>query len=392
MSLALASMVRQYRREGFLHLKQAVPCEHLSGINTLYNSAAKERGQSMYPGALQKMEGTLCTIQVAPPGAMNSTDDGLSRGSTSSVPSRGNRTYYVKCRSEKHRDRLIKRFQKKFGPRMMTEEQAKSTMQDKNWMNNPKFYEEMRKRYYYDEFHAYIRSMGTHHYNLFQSCDTIRRHVLLANPSVLPFVTAAQLTGCVGLRLWCEDLFVKEPFSNALPLHCVLPYLGLSNTRGEVESRGCTMWLFLQDVTMTNGAPCLIRGSQEVMRNEFPTMEDIHRQRTQPVSFDFGLWYRHYKLGEQKIIPHDNDISQTNIQPIFPKSGDILLVDHSTLMGIGANVTSHRWSAVSYSLIPEGSTFTGLRSTWIPKNLLNKTAPGTVLRDDNNFPLLHTEL
>ena len=137
---------------------------------------------------------------------------------------------------------------------------------------------------------------------------------------------------------------------------------------------------------------CLIRGSHEIMRTKFPTMEDIRKGHTQPISFDFGLWKRYYKVDEEKNENGQVENSLSNVQVFTPHAGDILIVDHSTLFGFGANLTSERWRSLAFNLVPEGSTFAGVRNTWISKYLLEKTPPGSILTDENNFPLVHSEL
>eukprot|EP00009_Paramoeba_aestuarina_P014333 CAMPEP_0201533602 /NCGR_PEP_ID=MMETSP0161_2-20130828/53733_1 /ASSEMBLY_ACC=CAM_ASM_000251 /TAXON_ID=180227 /ORGANISM="Neoparamoeba aestuarina, Strain SoJaBio B1-5/56/2" /LENGTH=349 /DNA_ID=CAMNT_0047937717 /DNA_START=75 /DNA_END=1124 /DNA_ORIENTATION=+ len=289
----------------------------------------------------------------------------------------------IKCRSDKERDRMIHSLQKRFGPRVMTTEQYDQVFGQENMVNNKHFVEYVNEVYYFKENNNFIDNFSANKFNLFQSCNDIRGTVLSSSPEIIPFSIAAHFSGCLSMRLWCENFFTKLPMSNAYPLHCMLPFIGLSNNRGETETRGCTIWVLLDDVSRESGGVCVIKNSHAQMKDKFALIENILAEAHPALSFEFDLWYREY-------IKQDNEINGTppTVHYTDLKKGDVLIVNNATLYGISANPSSRPWKALQYHLVPDGSIFAGYRSSWVPRHLLKDAQIGDYLVDEEKFPVV----
>jgi len=249
-------------------------------------------------------------------------------------------------------------------------------------MQTQAFDDMVRKKYWFYEYQAFLKRMGTHRYNLFTSSPNIRSALYDDGAAVLPFDVVAQLTGCLGLRLWCEDYFTKEAFSNAVPLHCFLPFVGLCNASGDVEARGASVWVLLDDWKDGEAGMCFVEGSHEVMRRKYGvSAEDLKNPETLPISFDFGMWRNFY-----------TDLHGSRVVPLEGKAGDVIVINHATLHGLSSNMGAKPWSALCYHVVPEGSVYAGVRNSFVSRHLIGDTiGPGHVLSSEVHFPVLHTE-
>eukprot|EP00759_Apiculatamorpha_spiralis_P034277 PhF_6_TR35387/c0_g1_i1/m.51441 len=291
------------------------------------------------------------------------------------------KTYAIKCKSEAHREKVMKMFKKKFGDQIKTEEEMLEWAQNADWAKSPKFREEVRQKYYMDEYHDWMESLGTHRYNLFQSSNAVRENVYGVNGTLrplLPFGIAASLAGCLGMRLWCEDYFTKPALSSAMPLHCTLPFIGLANLQGGLETRGLTAWVLLDDVEVEQGGISCLVSSHDLMRGKyFMKVEDTTHDRLGPMFLEYGLWRKLY-AGLEK---HPSE----QVSPL--RAGDVVFINSATVHGLASNMSPCRpWSAVCYHLTPQGSVFAGVRNSAISKFFIPHYNNGIVLADDKLFP------
>ncbi|KNH08333.1 40S ribosomal protein S8 [Perkinsela sp. CCAP 1560/4] len=392
----------RYRRDGCAILPSALPEKVIQMMCALYTKAVDIRHGSSYPDT--NFQGPLTKIYGAVPQShatkapnrllsneqilhLTGKDSGVTSFQEAGSSAHELKKIAIKCRSIKHRDRVIKRLQKKLGPRFMTSEEYGKVFGQEDLLSNPHFMEHIDKMFYYKEYHQYVDAMSSNKFNAFQSLAEIKNEVLLADPEIIPFSTAAHLTGCVALRLWCENLFTKRPMSNAYPLHCTLPFIGLCNNRGEVESRGCTVWVFLDDVPKECGGICILKNTHSVMKEKFALIEDVVNEKHAPMPYEFDAWYREYVQPEDGKKGASPDVYCPDI-----KKGDVLILSNAALHGISANPSNRSWKALQYHLVPDGSIFAGYRGTWVPRRLLKDAKPGDYVEDEANFPIVHNAL
>ena len=397
----IEAITRAYRQDGFVHLPAAIPDKLVPMLKTIYQKAVDARNGSSYPNI--NFSGPLTQLYAGAPNYTGSDKNkliedtkavqihgeqkrniGQASMESASEPQEKAKRFNIKVKSDKHREKIVSKLQEHFGSRFMPEEKFKEIFGSKDWLNNPHFIDYIKERYYHGENHAFVESIATNKLNVFQSFPDIKESVLLADPEIIPFSLAAQCAGCISLRLWCENYFTKEKFSNAYPLHCTLPFVALANTRGEPEMRGCTLWVLLEDIPVESGGLCLLKGSHRVMNEHFKLLKDAVASKHPPMSFEFDWWYRQFI----KPIDEKNG-TQTEVARPALKRGDMLLVNHSTLHGIAANPIAQSWSALQYTLIPDGSIFAGFKGTWAPRTYLKNAEPGDIVDDADNFPTVY---
>jgi ectoine hydroxylase-related dioxygenase (phytanoyl-CoA dioxygenase family) len=170
-----------------------------------------------------------------------------------------------------------------------------------------------------------------------------------------------QLEGLEAIRVWHDQMLVKEPFGNPTGWHLDNPYWSF-NSRHSIS-----IWIALEDATPLNGCMSFIPGSHRLATyDNVPPSENLS-----------ALFHIYPKMAE--------------IDPIAApmKAGDCSFHNGLCAHGAGANMTRGRRIAMTCAYMPEGSTFNGQRNI-LPKDYFESLKVGDVLENDEQNPLLYS--
>jgi ectoine hydroxylase-related dioxygenase (phytanoyl-CoA dioxygenase family) len=204
---------------------------------------------------------------------------------------------------------------------------------------------------------AYYDRVFTQRINLWRISETVKACML--DPALGRMLCA--LEGIDGIRLWHDQMFIKEPLANPTNLHLDDPYWSFHSRHA------ITVWIALEDATLENGCLCFCPGS-----HKFATYENISIGK----ELDFGAIARIYpKVLEQPPVA------------VPMQAGDCSFHNGLTIHGAGVNLTLGRRIAMSAAYMPVGSTFNGQQNI-LPREYLATLKVGDELADEYFNPLV----
>ncbi len=207
----------------------------------------------------------------------------------------------------------------------------------------------------WNEEDTYYDKVFTQRLNLWRLNETVKGFML--SPQLGRML--CDLEGADGFRVWHDQALIKEPFGNPTAWHLDNPYWSFSSRQT------ISIWIALEDATPFNGCMYFIPGT--------------HRMAT----------FENVGIGQNlsdlfKIYPKMAEIDPV---PVPMKAGDCSFHNGLTAHGAGANMTRGRRIAMTCGYMPEGSTFNGQQNI-LPKDYFESLAPGDVLENDTQNPLL----
>ena len=170
---------------------------------------------------------------------------------------------------------------------------------------------------------------------------------------------AGTLAGVDGIRIWHDQALIKPPYGNPTGWHLDNPYWSFSSRDA------ISMWIALDDATLTNGCLAYIPGTHKLARFE-----------NSGIGENFGALF--------KVYPE-----WLAIDPVICPcpAGSAVFHNGLTAHGAGANITNKMRRAMTCAYMPDGSTFNGLQNV-LPKEYFESLRVGDVLDDDIINPLI----
>ena len=208
---------------------------------------------------------------------------------------------------------------------------------------------------FYSSVEEYYDRVFTQRMNCWMTSEAARTLVLDERLGRL----AADLAGVDGVRLWLDQVLVKEPYANPTAFHLDVPYWSFSS------DDALTFWIALSDATLQNGCMCYLPGSHLLRR-----YDNIQIGREIGSLFD--------------VYPEWREVEPT---PCPVRAGDAVVHNGLTAHGAGANMTPRRRFAVTVAFMPDGSRFNG-QQDMLPGSYVQTLAVGDVLDDDRYNPLV----
>ncbi|MDR3690695.1 MAG: phytanoyl-CoA dioxygenase family protein [Fimbriimonas sp.] len=172
-------------------------------------------------------------------------------------------------------------------------------------------------------------------------------------------MVAAALAGVDGIRIWHDQALIKPAYGNPTGWHLDNPYWSFSSRDA------ISLWVALDDATLSNGCLAYIPGSHKSARFE-----------NAGIGENFGSLF--------KIYPEWLEIAPA----ICPcPAGSAVFHNGLTAHGAGANITNRPRRAMTCAYMPDGATFNGVRNV-LPKEYFESLEVGDVLCDDTVNPLI----
>ncbi len=170
---------------------------------------------------------------------------------------------------------------------------------------------------------------------------------------------AATLAGVDGVRLYHDQALFKPPFGNPTAWHLDNPYWSF------FSRQAMTMWVALEDATLSNGCMWYLPGSHRTATN-----------KNLPIGDDFA--------GLFKLYPEWKDISP--VSAACP-AGSVVFHNGLTAHGAGVNMTNRPRRAFAVAFMPEGSRFNGIKDV-LPDDYFRSLKIGDRLDDERVNPLI----
>ncbi len=170
---------------------------------------------------------------------------------------------------------------------------------------------------------------------------------------------AATLAGVNGIRIWHDQALFKQPFGNPTGWH-------LDNLYWSFTSRNAiSLWVALDDATLSNGCLYYIPGSQKTATN-----------KNAGIGMNIGDLFKSYPEWRE-------------IEPIACPcpAGSAVFHNGLTAHGAGANMTNKPRRAMTCAYMPDGSTFNGVKNV-LPDDYFHSLAVGDLLDNDHVNPLV----
>lgn len=170
---------------------------------------------------------------------------------------------------------------------------------------------------------------------------------------------AADLQGADAVRVYLDQVLVKEPYGLPTQFHLDLPWWSFD------ARQACTIWIALDDSTVENGCLYFVPGSQQ--------LELAHRS-------DLGA-----ELGA--IFAAHPEIPAP-VPGALP-AGGCSFHNARTIHGAGANMTPGRRRAFTVAFMPHGARFNGTRDVRsLGAEYLDTLREGDLLQNDDLNPIL----
>jgi phytanoyl-CoA hydroxylase len=193
--------------------------------------------------------------------------------------------------------------------------------------------------------------------NLSRSNQGVRG--LIVNPRIGRLIS--RLSGIGAVRMWHDQLLIKEPYSPPTSFHLDEPFWSFTS------DQALTIWVALDDATLQNGAMCYLPG--------------VHRERRRvqiDLTGDIGSIFRSYP-------------EWATIDPVFcPVCAGGCIFHHGLVAhGACANMTPRARRAMTAGFFPDGSTFNGIQNILSDEEMAGLRV-GDLLDDDEFYPLLYS--
>ncbi|MBC7785840.1 MAG: phytanoyl-CoA dioxygenase family protein [Burkholderiales bacterium] len=171
---------------------------------------------------------------------------------------------------------------------------------------------------------------------------------------------ASALSGASGMRLYHDQALFKQAYGNPTAWHLDNPYWAFHS------DRAMTMWVALDDATLTNGCICYIPGS--------------HKQASHTKNLSIGDNF----AGLLKMYP-----DWMKIDPVSCpcRAGSVVFHNGMTAHGAGVNITNKPRRAYAVAFMPDGSTFNGIKDV-LPDEYFKSLKVGDLLNNEKVHPLL----
>lgn len=218
-------------------------------------------------------------------------------------------------------------------------------------------YEDSFRKDGFTESDEYYNRVFTQKINLWMTDSDARRLVLDQRLGRV----ATQLAGVRGMRIWLDQVLIKEPWGNPTAFHIDVPFWGFTSPDA------LTIWIALSDSTLTNGALCYIPGSHR-----------LREYKNAQVAPDLGALFRIYP-----------ELAQ--VEPVFcpVPAGSAVAHNGLTAHGAGANMTPQRRLAMTVAYMPDGSRFNGQQDI-LTNDQVSRLGVGDVLDDEAQNPLVYS--
>lgn len=198
---------------------------------------------------------------------------------------------------------------------------------------------------------------------------------------------AAEATGSQNVRLYFDQVFVKEPGTEEqFSWHQDRPFWAID---GE---QVCSTWLALTPADAAGSALEFVRGSHlwgVDHRPDYPAMRGAA-----PAEAEKHLWAgiaEHLDSYDEVAVDYEDHPDRYEIVSFAVEPGDVVLFDYRVMHRSRGNSASHRRAAVSWRWL-------GDDATWAPKagsdpiitQADTHLNPGDRITDDDVFPLVFT--
>jgi ectoine hydroxylase-related dioxygenase (phytanoyl-CoA dioxygenase family) len=170
---------------------------------------------------------------------------------------------------------------------------------------------------------------------------------------------AATLAGVDAIRIWHDQALFKPPYGNPTAWHLDNPYWSF------FSKNSISIWVALDDATLSNGCMWYIPGSHRTARFE-----------NSNIGVNVGSLF--------KIYPQWMKIDPVSVPA---RAGTAVFHNGLTAHGAGANMTNKPRRAMTCAYMPDGSTFNGQPNV-LPKEYREKLTIGDLLNDDAINPLV----
>lgn len=182
---------------------------------------------------------------------------------------------------------------------------------------------------------------------------------LVADPRVGKL--AAELEGVDAIRLYLDQVLVKEPYGSPTQFHLDLPWWSFD------ASQACTIWIALDDSTVENGCLYFVPGSHQL---ELPYRSDL--------GANLGAIFAAHPEIQRAPVPG----------PL--RAGGCTFHNARTIHGAGANMTSGRRRAYTVAFMPDGAPFNGTRDVRsLGVDYLDSLDIGDLLQNDELNPVVY---
>jgi len=192
--------------------------------------------------------------------------------------------------------------------------------------------------------------------NLWQTSDEVKK--LMLNPDLGKM--AAKLAGVEGIRIWHDQALFKKPWANPTSWHLDTPFWSFA------DRRALSIWVALDDATLTNGCLFFIPGSHKHTTFENPgiskNMDSIFTLYPQLIS------------------------SPSVAAPM--KAGSCSFHNGLTIHGAHANMTPGARRAMTCAYVPDGSAFNGIQNI-LSDEQVGRLKIGDLLNDNDQTPLIY---
>ena len=198
--------------------------------------------------------------------------------------------------------------------------------------------------------------------NLWMDNEKIRK--LMTNPSLGEM--AAKLANVNGIRIWHDQALIKEPWGNPTGWH-------LDNPKWSYNSKNTlTIWIALDDATISNGCMYFIPGSHKMVDQAFYDKNDGG-----PINQNIGDLFRIYP-----------NLANLNSVAAPMKAGSCSFHNGLLAHGAGSNMTPLWRRAMTCGFMPDGSTFNGKQNV-LPDSYFNSLKIGDTLNNEKINPLIY---
>lgn len=207
-----------------------------------------------------------------------------------------------------------------------------------------------------DAAETYYDRVFTQRVNLWQTHPEVR--ALVHDPRLGKL--ASELADAPAVRFWADQALVKEPYAHPTAFHLDLPYWPFT------VPNALSIWIALDDATLTNGCLYYVPGSHRPGRTE-SVMIGPH----------IGALFDVYpEWADRRPVP----------VPI--PAGSAVCHNALTAHGAGANMTPDVRRAMVCIYMPDGATYNG-RPGILPPHVLENLEVGDVLDDERQNPLIY---
>ena len=210
----------------------------------------------------------------------------------------------------------------------------------------------------WNEGEDFYDKVFTQRLNLWKLNSTVKE--FMTNPELGKMV--CRLEGIAGVRLWLDQVLIKEPFANATAWHLDVPYWSFHSRHA------ISIWIALEDATYQNGCLYFIPGAHQAA-----TFDNV------------GIG-----VNQADLFRVQPKLAETDPVAAPMKAGDCSFHNGLVAHGAGANMTRGRRIAMTAAFMPEGSRFNG-RKDVLPVDYFNSLKEGDLLENDEQNPLLYSE-